>query len=46
MEHRCVGRLIWTTDVLPDAVTSYILGNVEAALPIIKKTIEAQASAG
>jgi len=36
-------RLIWTTDILPDALTSYILGNVEAALPIMKRTIEAQA---
>lgn len=38
-------RLIWTTDILPDALTSYIVGNVEAALPIMKKTIEAQARA-
>ena len=36
-------RLIWTTDILPDALASFILGNVEAALPIMKKTIEAQA---
>lgn len=36
-------RLIWTTDVLPDALVPYILGNVENALPIMNATIEAQA---
>ena len=33
-------RLLWVTDVLPDEFASYILSNVEAALPIIKTTIE------
>ena len=33
-------RLVWTTDVLPNEIASYILTNVNSALPIMKKTIE------
>jgi hypothetical protein len=36
-------RLIWITDVLPENVVPYIRGNVDAALPIMKATIEKHA---
>jgi hypothetical protein len=40
-EERC--RIVWTTDVLPDSVASSILDILNIAIPIMVRTLEADA---